>query len=112
MRVRDSVRCPEVERSFHALLDASRGRIAVIVRSAVALSPAQQEQVRGAIKSRTGKEADLIPETDPDLLGGMMIRIGDRKFDATAREKLRQMTQAFRSRGARELQRIDEYVLD
>jgi hypothetical protein len=44
------------------------------------------------------------------LIGGLVVSIGNRKLDASVREKLRQMTQAFRDRGSRELQRIEEYV--
>ena len=99
-----------VERAYHRMLEEARGRVEATVRSAAKLTPAQETRLRQAIKTRTGKEADLIAEVDPDLIGGLVIRVGDRKLDASVREKLRQLTQAFRDRGSRELQRIEEYV--
>jgi F-type H+-transporting ATPase subunit delta len=102
-----------VERAYHAMLEKLRGRIEVVVSSATKLTAAQEARLRQAIKSKTGKEPELIAEIDPDLIGGLVVKVGgDKKLDASVREKLRQMTKAFRERGSRELQRIDEYVLE
>jgi F-type H+-transporting ATPase subunit delta len=99
-----------VERSYHELLEELQGRVDVIVRSAAGMTLAQQSRLRELVKRKTGKEADLISEVDPELIGGLVIQIGDRKLDATVARKLQQMSQAFFDRSSRELQRIHEYV--
>ena len=63
------------------------------VTSAVELSAEQKKQVEQKLLEQTSYESfQMHYETDPALLGGMVIRIGDRVMDSSIRTKLANMT--------------------
>ena len=61
----------------------------VSVTSAVDLSPAQKEQVEKKLLETTGcKKLDIAYAADKSLIGGMIIRIGDRVVDSSVKTQL------------------------
>ncbi|WP_343207871.1 ATP synthase F1 subunit delta [Anaerolentibacter hominis] len=69
------------------------------VTSAAPLSEAQKQQVVKRLEETTGyRSFEMNYRTDPDLIGGMVIRIGDRVVDSSIRTRLDKM--------AKELSRI------
>ena len=46
----------------------------------------------------------------PALLGGLVVRVGDDKFDDSVARELELLLAAFAARGSRELPRIQEYI--
>lgn len=92
-----------VARQYRALLQAARGVVDVDVRSAVPLDDAGRERVRGAIRKRTGLEPRLIERVDPSLLGGLVVRVGDAKFDTSLSNQLERMRQALLERATSEI---------
>ena len=79
---------PDIARSFRELLDAQKGVEHAIARTAVALTPAEEEALRQALRARTGKEIILETRVDPSLLGGVVIQIGDQLIDGSTRARL------------------------
>jgi len=77
-----------IRRIFDELWADARKRLEVTVTSAVALDEALLEQIRGEIEDRTGREIDLEAVVDDDVLGGLVLRVGNMIFDASVRSKL------------------------
>jgi len=73
---------------FDELWAKARKRLEVTVTSAVELDDALLEQIRGEIENRTGREIDLDAVVDDDVLGGLVLRVGNMVFDASVRNKL------------------------
>ncbi|TWT83415.1 ATP synthase subunit delta [Planctomycetes bacterium CA13] len=73
------------------LLDESIGRVVAKVTSAVPLDENLRGQVSERLSSVLGKAVRLEESVDPDLVGGMVIRVGDTVFDGSVSNRLDQM---------------------
>ena len=72
-----------------AALAAERREHAVAeVRTAVELTNQQQKKLAAALSKATGKDVELRVLVDPEVLGGVVARIGDEVFDGTIRRRL------------------------
>lgn len=80
---------PSIASYFHEVWDAERGIERAVVRTAVPLDDATREGMRLQLEQQTGKSVELNAEVDPSLLGGAVIRIGDRLIDGSTRTRLR-----------------------
>ncbi len=80
-----------------------RGQIEVKVTAAVELSEAQRELLRERASAYTGKEAFLIEAVDPDLLGGLVVKIGGEKVDVSVRRDLELLAGAYARRMSKEI---------
>lgn len=63
------------------------------VKTAVAISPEVQAEVKRFLEAQTGKRVELKNSVDQDLIGGMVIQIEDRLYDASISGKLRKAKQ-------------------
>lgn len=63
----------------------SEGIEDVMVYSAVALTPAQQENLAESLRKKFNIRAEPVFKTDPDLISGIRIEIGDRVIDQSTR---------------------------
>lgn len=79
---------PTVYEQFCALYDQEHGIMQANVRSAVDLPEATLERLQQALSAATGKQIQLSTTVDPDLLGGLVVQIGDRRYDASIRRQL------------------------
>jgi F0F1-type ATP synthase delta subunit len=79
------------------------------VHAARALDDASQEELVSSLKALTGREVELQIADEPDLLGGVLVEIGDLRLDATTRGRLGALREAVASRQLLEstLNRID-----
>jgi len=66
----------------------------VTVVSAFELSDAQQQKIAAALKVRMQREIKLSCKVDKNLLGGVVIRTGDKVIDGSARTRLSEMANA------------------
>lgn len=94
---------PAVARAYRAALQAARCIVDVEVVSVAPLGPAERERVAAAVRRRTGLEARLIERIDPSLLGGLVVRVRDSKFDSSLRTRLERMRHALLERATREI---------
>ena len=74
---------------FEALVERAMGIQRASLVSAAPLSAAETKKVQAAIESYTRKKVRLTTEVDPDLIGGALVRIGDRVVDRSVRTLLR-----------------------
>ena len=82
---------PGIADRYQEMLDAHRGIERAEVVSAVALSDEQRESVTQTLRDMSGKDVRLTARVDPELLGGLVIRIGDQVMDGSARSRLQNM---------------------
>ncbi len=59
--------------------------------SARPLSDAQRDRLTRALSQRTGQQLELEVSVDPDLLGGVVAKVGDLVFDGSLRTQLQQL---------------------
>jgi F-type H+-transporting ATPase subunit delta len=85
---------------YKELLRHERGQVHVVIQSAGPLSPAVQQQVQTRMREYTGKTVELTYEVDPELLGGLVIRVGDRIIDGSVRHQLSQIHERLTRAGA------------
>ena len=80
-----------ITRQARALLDRREGRRPVTVRSAAPLDEAQQAALRDRLAGLVGGTPVLRLEVDPALIGGLVVQVGDDVYDASVRNRLRQL---------------------
>jgi F-type H+-transporting ATPase subunit delta len=65
-----------------------RQQVVAEVRSAVPLTDAQRRRLAEALSSATGRTVEVKVVVDPDLVGGVVARVGDLIFDGSVRSRL------------------------
>lgn len=79
-------------RQFQAMVRELRNTVLAEVTSTIELNEAQQETVKQKVQSMTNANAiELEMKVDPDLLGGVIIKIGSQVLDASIRGQLRRI---------------------
>ena len=81
---------------FLDLWNQARNMVPVSVTSAVPLSEAQTQALTAVLARRTGATIELQRNVDPELIAGMVVTIGDRMIDASARTTLEQLRESMR----------------
>ena len=75
-------------------LNGLRGRVEVSVTTAAPLSNPLREQIVTRLAALLGQEIVLRTTLDPEMLGGLVVRIGDTVFDGSVSARLIQMRDA------------------
>jgi F-type H+-transporting ATPase subunit delta len=78
---------------FTRLYKEHKGIQTAIVTSAVGLDEKLRDQVYKMIKESLNSEIELIEKVDKDLIGGFILRVGDKQYDASISRDLRLMRQ-------------------
>jgi len=86
------------------LRDERAKRIRVKVRSAVPLADAQTNRLVEQLRANLKLEPVLQTEVDPDLLGGVVVRVGDWLYDASVRARLDSIRNQLIERSSHEIQ--------
>ncbi|MGK7296049.1 MAG: F0F1 ATP synthase subunit delta [Candidatus Wenzhouxiangella sp. M2_3B_020] len=82
---------PEIAGQFEQLKRASEQRLKVNVTSAVEMQPDQVDKLAERLKERFGTEIEMETDVDSDLIGGLIVRAGDKVIDASVRGRLEQL---------------------
>jgi len=90
---------PAMINQFKALAAADRGEVHAEVTSAQPLSKAHQDSLAGALKKKIGKEVTLEQHVDPDLIGGLIVKVGSQMIDSSLKSKLTAMKIAMKEVG-------------
>jgi F-type H+-transporting ATPase subunit delta len=77
-----------VRRQFDELWAEERQLINVQVTSAVELDKRTAKSIGDQIQEETGHDVELSTKVDPEILGGLVIRVGNKIMDASVRTKL------------------------
>jgi F-type H+-transporting ATPase subunit delta len=93
-----------IQVAYRELFDDRAHRIRVHVRSAVPLQDDQQERLRNELRQAFQREPILETAIDPDLLGGMVVLVGDWVYDASVRTRLANLKNDLIERSSHEIQ--------
>lgn len=94
---------PSVAEAYALARDEFHGRVQVQVRTAAFLSVELRERIKDVVGRYTGKEADLVETVDESLIGGLVVQIGDQKFDTSVATRLKRLGGALRDRASQEI---------
>ena len=88
---------PAMATAFLVELARRRGETTAVVTSAVALTPAQTQQLGDVLRSVLGgAKVSIDAHVDPDILGGLVVKVGSRLFDSSIRSKLARLQLAMK----------------
>lgn len=90
---------PGMIRAYQQIAVAHRGEVSADVTSAHALTPAQEQELKSALKGVTGKDVVIAVKVDPTLLGGLIVKVGSRQIDTSLRTKLSTLKLALKEVG-------------
>ena len=77
-----------IRRRYDELWAIENQRLEVTVTSAIPLDDSVIESVGKEIEEKTGKRIELRGEVDEDIIGGLVLQVGNRVFDASIRSRL------------------------
>jgi len=80
---------PGISRALDAMIEEKAGRVAAEVISAKPLDQNQLSQITVALEKLSGKKVSVTTRQDPDLLGGVVAKVGDTVYDGSLRTQLR-----------------------
>src|ERR1700750_925040 len=74
-----------VRRGYDELWEEENKRLPVQVTSAVELDAGTVKQIGRRIAEQTGRKVDLSAHVEPDIIGGIVVRVGNQVLDASVR---------------------------
>ena len=80
-----------IRRRFDELWAEANKRLEVTLTSAVELDRRIVDQVGEEVERQTDRAIDLETEVDPEILGGLVLRVGNKVLDASVRSKLERL---------------------
>lgn len=92
----DAALLPRVLADLERLATEGPAARLATVMSAVELDEATRQRVDRSVKGRYGKDVQVRYEVDPQLIGGLVIRVGDEVIDGSVAARLRELDSALR----------------
>jgi F-type H+-transporting ATPase subunit delta len=89
----------DMMKSFRALLARERGEVSADVASAHALTHEQMQQLSDTLRTTIGKNVQINTRVDPNLLGGLIVKVGSKMIDNSLRTKLDNLKVAMKGIG-------------
>jgi len=80
-----------IRQEYERLWDEENKTLPVEITSAIALDETTTESLGKTIGERAGRTVTLAARVDPDILGGIIIRVGNSILDASIRNRLEQL---------------------
>ena len=80
-----------IRRDFEELWAKENKQLDVTVTSAVELDPAVAERIGREIETQTGQAVQLQSRVDEEILGGLVLRVGNMVLDASLRNRLEKL---------------------
>jgi F-type H+-transporting ATPase subunit delta len=87
---------PQIVSAFAGIAAAARGDLNATVTSAHPLSETQVSAIAAKLKAREGKDVKLTATVDPEILGGLIVRIGSTQIDSSIRTRLNTLANAMK----------------
>jgi len=80
-----------IRQTYNGLWEQENDVLPVTVTSAVELDEDTVRQIGDRIGEQTGRKVELSSKVEPDLLGGIVVRVGNSIIDASIRSRLEQL---------------------
>jgi F-type H+-transporting ATPase subunit delta len=85
-----------VIRAFRRLAAEHRGETTAEVITARSLNDDQLAQLRAQLRARAGRDVNIDATVDPNILGGIVVKLGSQQIDASIRTKLNRLASAMK----------------
>ena len=79
---------------FEEIVDARLNRVAARITTVAPLTPEQEERLKGKLSEYAGKSVRLKCNVEPDIIGGVIARIGWQVIDDSVRARLARLKEA------------------
>jgi ATP synthase F1 delta subunit len=80
-----------IRANYEALWEEENKLLPVHITSAVSLDGSIVKQLGDRISEQTDRKVDVSADVDPDILGGIVVRVGNSVLDASVRNRLEQL---------------------
>lgn len=87
---------PKIARAFRTLAARHRGETNAEVVSAHPLDESQVAELKQQLRTRIGRDVSVDLSVDPQLLGGLVVRIGSQMIDSSIRTRLNTLAHAMK----------------
>ncbi|GGB18876.1 ATP synthase subunit delta [Sphingomonas metalli] len=87
---------PQIIRAYRDLARRHRGEVSAEVVSAHPLSGDQVDALKQQLRTRVGREVSVDLSVDPQILGGLVVRIGSQMIDSSIRTRLNALASAMK----------------
>ncbi|SFP67114.1 F0F1 ATP synthase subunit delta [Sphingomonas rubra] len=87
---------PQITRAYRQLAARHRGETTAEVTSAHPLSADQVTELKQQLRQRVGRDVSVDLQVDPQLLGGLVVRIGSQMIDSSIRTRLNSLAHAMK----------------
>ena len=87
---------PAVIGMFRRLAAENRGETTAEILTARPLNDDQLVQLRAQLRSRAGRDVNIDATVDPNILGGIIVKLGSQQIDASVRTKLNRLAKAMK----------------
>jgi F-type H+-transporting ATPase subunit delta len=88
---------PDIARAYQRLADDAMGRVQAHITSAVPLPEGGLARIKNALGKATGKIIVATQSVDPELIGGIVVKVGSYVIDGSVRNTLAQLKSSLRS---------------
>jgi len=106
-------RLDAIAEAYSHLVQEEFGRVEVDLYTAAPLGPEARASIKDRIHRALGKEPVIHPYTDPKMIGGVKLRIGDRLVDGSVQTRLRRIKHNLLTKGSAGLRdRIARFITD
>lgn len=86
---------PEIANEFKRQYNAHQGIVEASITTVVPLSKTLKKEFGDIVKKITGQEVELTERVNPDILGGFILKIGDRQIDDSINSRLKELKLKF-----------------
>ena len=86
----------KVIRAYRRLAAEHRGETTAEVMTARPLNDDQLATLKQQLRTRAGRDVSIDAAVDPDILGGIVVKLGSQQIDASIRTKLNRLAQAMK----------------
>lgn len=81
----------DVLEHYDVLVDRASGVIRADITTAIPVDAALEKSITTTLRERLGADVQTVVHQDPALIGGLVIRVGDRVIDGSVRTRLQQL---------------------
>ncbi len=88
---------PEIARAYLRLADEAAGRQQAEITTATPLAPEAAIRIKSALEKATGKTIVITTKVDPEIIGGVVAKVGSYLIDGSVRANLQRMRASLRT---------------
>ncbi|MBR5626600.1 MAG: ATP synthase F1 subunit delta [Thermoguttaceae bacterium] len=94
----------DINRQCHLLNNRKKGRVPVLISTATPMDDQTSSNLVDQLRQLVGGEPEIRTIVDPDMVGGIIVRVGDTVYDASIATQLKKVRQQMIDRSAHEIQ--------